>query len=207
MDRQGPPPGQKQETIANGEFPTAGIDLSQEFELQRADTTPQGLNVRAYEPATQRMRGGSRPGVSKWPGDFPVIDPSPIQDLNVLTSTAAANLLLPIPQYATSGSLSVPAILAPGGFGGWVPVYGSGVPMNKNQYAEQPRPAGANLDGATVTGAQARSGYPVTLIDPNRTVTTTATILSGTGTLSSGDAFIAVLVGGTFYIQPPVWAS
>jgi len=35
-------------------FPVNGIDLSTEFELQLAQTTPVGFNVRGYEPSTSR---------------------------------------------------------------------------------------------------------------------------------------------------------
>lgn len=47
-------------------FPVAGIDLSQSFANQRQNTTPVGQNVRAYEPTTQRARGGQRPGLVKY---------------------------------------------------------------------------------------------------------------------------------------------
>lgn len=57
-------------------FPKAGIDLSMSFDKQPnrpvgtngeyARTTPVGNNVRGYEPATNRMRGGSRTGLAKY---------------------------------------------------------------------------------------------------------------------------------------------
>ncbi len=46
-------------------FPTGGIDVSTEFEMQAPGTTQMGQNVRAFEPTTLRMRGGSRPGLSR----------------------------------------------------------------------------------------------------------------------------------------------
>ena len=46
-------------------FPLAGIDLSLGFTAQKAGTTRVGQNCRAFEIATGRARGGSRPGISK----------------------------------------------------------------------------------------------------------------------------------------------
>jgi len=47
-------------------FPVRGIDLYAAFDHQRPNTTPVGLNVRAFEPSTQRARGGSRPGLVQY---------------------------------------------------------------------------------------------------------------------------------------------
>lgn len=47
------------------QFPTAGADLSSEFERQPPLTTPDAANVRAYDTLGERERGGSRPGLSK----------------------------------------------------------------------------------------------------------------------------------------------
>ncbi len=47
-------------------FPIKGIDLSLAFSNQRPGTTPEGVNVRAYEPGTQRIRGGQRCGLSRY---------------------------------------------------------------------------------------------------------------------------------------------
>lgn len=46
-------------------FPVRGVDLSQAFSRQPKDTCAVGVNVRAYEPTTDRQRGGSRPGIAK----------------------------------------------------------------------------------------------------------------------------------------------
>lgn len=56
-------------------FPKAGLDVSRAFAKQPfrdvsdglyARSAPQGVNVRAYEPAAGRLRGGSRWGLSKY---------------------------------------------------------------------------------------------------------------------------------------------
>ncbi len=56
-------------------FPKSGLDVSQPLSQQPARamankqygrTTPEGINVRTYEPAGNRDRGGSRPGFVKY---------------------------------------------------------------------------------------------------------------------------------------------
>lgn len=63
------------ESFVDMHFPLAGIDLSSAFSVQPvhrtpkgqyARTTPDGRNVRAFDPATGRARGASRPGMSKY---------------------------------------------------------------------------------------------------------------------------------------------
>src|SRR5580692_5847102 len=65
----GPPqPGtaNQQPQIADLFFPISGVDVSVALENQTPDTTPEGLNVRAFDPTTNRARGGRRPGISKY---------------------------------------------------------------------------------------------------------------------------------------------
>lgn len=59
-----PPKPPPDSLLAMG-FPTGGIDVSTEFELQPPDTTPAGVNVRAFDPDTDRMRGGGRHGLTE----------------------------------------------------------------------------------------------------------------------------------------------
>lgn len=47
-------------------FPLSGIDLSLGYSEQRKGTTPEGINVRGFEPTTGRARGGQRPGLSRY---------------------------------------------------------------------------------------------------------------------------------------------
>ncbi len=64
-----------QEAFEDLSFPLAGIDVSRAFGKQMprpmqdgsyARTTPSGINVRAYEPSTNRARGAQRCGLSKY---------------------------------------------------------------------------------------------------------------------------------------------
>lgn len=61
-----PRPIPPQEAYTDLTFPLRGIDISRPFSQQPPQTTPIGQNVRAYEPATGRARGGARPGLSKY---------------------------------------------------------------------------------------------------------------------------------------------
>ncbi len=65
MPRSKPLPGLP-EQLVNFVFPSQGLDLTAEFELQRQGTTPVGQNVRFFESLTQRGRGGSRPGIAQY---------------------------------------------------------------------------------------------------------------------------------------------
>lgn len=49
-------------------FPLGGIDLSRGFQQQKPGTAPAGINVRGYDSGTNRMRGGSRPGLTPFFG-------------------------------------------------------------------------------------------------------------------------------------------
>lgn len=78
-------------------FPAAGVDLTRAFWRQPnrpvgpqntlyARTTPRGLNVRGYGPSDGRLRGGSRPGLSKYVAAAPVAGWL-IQDLRTLVTS------------------------------------------------------------------------------------------------------------------------
>lgn len=81
-------------------FPLAGMDVSCPFSRQPpkqlgesfwSKTTPEGINVRAFDPITERARGGSRPGLVKYLPASPFADWL-IQELNVIVYVNAANL-------------------------------------------------------------------------------------------------------------------
>ncbi len=78
---------QAPETFADMPFPKKGIDLFTRFGMQRYGTTPIGQNVRAFEPSTNRSRGGARPGLKKYlptqPGGLVWV----AQDLALLVGT------------------------------------------------------------------------------------------------------------------------
>ncbi len=88
------------ETYVDLNFPLAGVDVSCPFSRQPpkqlgenfwSKTTPEGINVRAFDPLEERARGGSRPGLVKYMAASPYADWI-IQDLNVIVYTNAANL-------------------------------------------------------------------------------------------------------------------
>lgn len=65
-------------------FPLAGTDVTSEFGRQPDNTTPGGQNVRAFEVITERGRGGSRCGLSRWINQLVNGVASPVQYLTVL---------------------------------------------------------------------------------------------------------------------------
>lgn len=62
-------------------FPFLGLEESKGFQQQRAQTTPDCLNVVAFDPATDRQRGGSREGLSKYVSSQ-INSSNSIQDIN-----------------------------------------------------------------------------------------------------------------------------
>ena len=50
----------------NMTFPRSGIDTSMAFSAQRGGTSPEGINVRTFDPLTNRARGAQRCGTSKY---------------------------------------------------------------------------------------------------------------------------------------------
>lgn len=57
---------QNPETIVTLPFPMRGIDTSLAFQNQRKNTTPLALNVQAFDPTTDRARGGCRGGLTRF---------------------------------------------------------------------------------------------------------------------------------------------
>lgn len=49
-------------------FPLGGINVSTGYMKQPPGTTPVGVNVRAFDAGTNRMRGGCRPGLTPFLG-------------------------------------------------------------------------------------------------------------------------------------------
>jgi hypothetical protein len=47
-------------------FPASGIDVTNEEHQQRPNTSPLAINVRLRDPLHRRLRGGSRPGISRY---------------------------------------------------------------------------------------------------------------------------------------------
>lgn len=76
-------------------FPIEGVDEQRSYSRQKQGTSADSLNVRAFDPLTDRARGGSRPGQEKlyytnW--DDSAVTQFPIQDINQLTTVIPAPL-------------------------------------------------------------------------------------------------------------------
>jgi len=75
-------------------FPIAGTNLSTAFDQQPPLTTILGLNVRGNEPVQLRLRGGSRPGLSKYLPQLPS-GSTAFQSLGIVAWTDPNALYLP----------------------------------------------------------------------------------------------------------------
>lgn len=58
----------KREKYRSLEFPKLGMDVQLPYFDQRPDTSPLAINVRAYDGSTDRLRGGSRQGLTPFFG-------------------------------------------------------------------------------------------------------------------------------------------
>lgn len=117
------------ESLLPLEFPSKGIDVSVPNEEPAADTTDVGVNVRFFESVSERGRGGSRSGLSRYIDDQL---PGVVQDLNVIVSVAGEAMggFLPFDGWSTSwpygwlweGSGGGPGEGGSSGQGGFPPV-------------------------------------------------------------------------------------
>lgn len=73
-------------------FPAHGVNLVTEFESQPPQTTPIGINVRAFDSLALRNRGGSRPGLAEYIPLTVLGFPSTIQHLNIIVDPTVAGL-------------------------------------------------------------------------------------------------------------------
>lgn len=117
-------------------FPLAGLNVATEYGRQPKQTTPVGVNVRAYEVLAKRGRGGQRPGLTKYiPQQLPT-GVHVIQHLNVLVDPEEPGLLLdgtfPITGYQLDTSTNNNAL----GYGNrnpgrYIRTGGSGKPQDR----------------------------------------------------------------------------
>lgn len=79
-------------------FPVNGIDENIAYGLQPEGTTPDAKNVRAFDSLARRLRGGSRPGLTKWFANQ-IEGTNDILNMNRLTTTplSSQGLMTDIP--------------------------------------------------------------------------------------------------------------
>jgi hypothetical protein len=85
-------PVQPRESLEELTFPERGLDVSIELESQPAETTPDAVNVRGFEPSTNRQRGAARSGLVKYIDDR-VNGLSKIQHLNIIVDPTTDALI------------------------------------------------------------------------------------------------------------------
>jgi hypothetical protein len=89
-------------------FPVGGVDVSCEFSRQPPGTAADAENVRSFDTLEDRMRGGSRPGLSKFI-DERVNGVSVIQHLAVLVDPTTLALSASSIPYTVGGTETGPA--------------------------------------------------------------------------------------------------
>jgi hypothetical protein len=112
-------------------FPVGGLDLSQEFQGQGPQTTPDAQNVRAVDPESQRERGGSRCGITRYINQQLAGE---IQHLNMIVDPQADRLRQ---NFIVPGNDWIEDPLNPGTY---VPPGGWGNPPNPNASPPSPPP-------------------------------------------------------------------
>jgi len=84
-------------------FPVKGLDEAWAYGRQPPGTTPDCLNVRAADPLEDRLRGGQRPGLSKYITDA-INGSNSIQRIDQLTLAFDPNLIVPDQVLGDDGS-------------------------------------------------------------------------------------------------------
>lgn len=125
-------------------FPLSGLDTAGEYGMQRSNTTADATNVRALDPLEERLRGGSRHGLAKYPNQQIPEGAELIQHLNQIVVLSGDFLLTAfddynpdfIPNTSTSNDPDHPRY--PPGSEPTIPPEGSGVQPNRD-YPQNPR--------------------------------------------------------------------
>lgn len=187
-------------------FPLAGIDLSGSYDRQinrpagngaYARTTVEGINVRAYEPTTDRARGGQRPGIVKYI-QGQVAGTNPIQEIASIVVTEGT-----IPG---SGNTVTPFLGSVGQFASTTGVIGPLVLADYNPQLGLLSEQRADLTTSTILangGVSARSfisgsGGPSYVVNgiPDNTAVTVVAAPSYTGTLGLAAPSFRMIVNG-----------
>jgi len=143
-------------------FPFRGVDVSEETLRQPQGTTPVGQNVRAFDAADDRLRGGSRSGISRFI-DEQVSGENLIQFLGAVVTTTdeAMGWVFEGRDFGFTGVYgSIGFYGGIGGVGGDIDVNGGGgyqstLSYNKPKYhleVEASNPTGTVGSGETITG-------------------------------------------------------
>lgn len=139
-------------------FPISGVDVSAEFEKQRQATCAVGVNVRAFDPLTNRARGGSRVGLSRYLLDQIGGGANVFQELTLLVDPQAQAVGISFPDVPFFDpavvELDWTGLTLADGTPNWIFLGGSGSYTNKGYKRKNPPPA----DIAFVQTARANYG-------------------------------------------------
>lgn len=137
------------EQFADVRFPTRGLDQSRGFWMQQPGTTREGVNVIGFEPLADRLRGGMRPGLSKYVSGQVPSGSHVLQDLNFIVTQDATRLPTSI-DLGWPDFVYDPSSPGPPTSWGWTPLLGpSGDPLvplttGETQGTRNPAPPGGN---------------------------------------------------------------
>lgn len=139
------------------EFPVAGVDTATEFSAPRPNTSADAVNCRSFDPIEERMRGGSRHGLRKYPNQQIPEGAELIQHLNQIVVVSGDFLHIAfddyepdfIPNPSSSNNPSNPRF--PPGSEPTIPPEGSGVTPNRNYPRDDRRRVQAVPDPSTQT--------------------------------------------------------
>lgn len=101
-------------------FPSLGVDDNAPFDLQRQGTTPIAFNVRPYDAATGRRRGGRRAGYSKFIDDY-LEQGESVQ--NIIAVALPRGAAVPTGDVFTVGTTTSKALIFPTGGGSGVATF------------------------------------------------------------------------------------
>lgn len=187
------------ETFQDLRFPTKGVDQSHGYGMQPMGTTILGTNVRAYDPRTGRLRGGSRPGLKIFVG-AKLPTGGVIQNLAAVVDVRSSALLDNLdPSNPSVDATDVSMI---------DPLYSNFLdPTPAKAVATQLDPSGTRL--VRVGGSGAQFGSAASRLTPTITWGAIAAIGAGfplnatqlNATATDPVTFIAVL--GVFVYTPP----
>jgi len=187
------------------QFPLEGVEITRAFARQRPNTATDAKNVVAFEPSTDRARGGQRKGQTKYLSSQIAGASYPVQDINHLI-TSSTGVALPAAAFAyaqasgsgfgigstTAGSSTFSGIGAVSGFALSCSCWDS----NNNLYVAETN---------TSTGAVTIYQVPAGTGSPGWTLAGSITCLTGTlrgvsGMCVVGDSlYVAVIATNASY--------
>lgn len=178
------------------DFPVGGLDVSTAFEAQPPQTTPEAVNVRGYESATQRLKGGARPGLAKFVAPQVPSGSHLIQCLDTVVWASTSALL--DSADAPDGSTMDDPSTGSRNPGRTVRVGGSGRQPNRHAGNQTHHIRFVQQNSATVTSASSSAGPTFTVPFSNNVSAGSLLIFTGTITGNLESRWLSDSLGNTY---------